>query len=43
VIRRSHTLDYSHKGRGPIRARIVKRIAKRREERRWVRDVQEDD
>jgi hypothetical protein len=42
VIRRSKALDYSHKGRGPIRARIVKRITKRREERRWVREAQED-
>ncbi|MFE7399588.1 hypothetical protein [Streptomyces sp. NPDC057557] len=42
MIRRSHTLDYSHKGRGPLRARIVKRIAKRREERRWLREQKEE-
>ncbi|MFF1684487.1 MULTISPECIES: hypothetical protein [unclassified Streptomyces] len=38
MIRRSHALDYSHRGRGPIRARIVKR----REERRWLRDTKEE-
>jgi hypothetical protein len=43
VIRRSKALDYSHKGRGRIRARIVKRIAKRREERRWVRELREEE
>lgn len=42
MIRRSHALDYSHKGRGRIRARIVKRIAKRREERSWLREAREE-
>ncbi|MFE3409421.1 hypothetical protein ACFXMT_14125 [Streptomyces mirabilis] len=35
MLRRSHELNYGHKG---MAARIVKRIAKRREERKWRRE-----
>ncbi|MGW7463716.1 hypothetical protein ACWGJT_03185 [Streptomyces xantholiticus] len=41
MIRRSRTLNYGHKSRSNrVGDSIVKRIAKRRERRLWVRDMQ---
>ncbi|MEV7891588.1 hypothetical protein ACWD3I_25055 [Streptomyces sp. NPDC002817] len=43
MLRRSHTLNYGHKGRGSrSHDRTVRRIAKRRENRQWQGDARRD-